>query len=331
MIEPRIDWASDDQAAHAEALDRAGGQQLGHVLHGAGRERAEQEDHDRHLDEDLLVVEVGELAPDRAGHGHREQRGGDHPGVLRLGAVQVGDDRRQRGGDDRRADDRHEERRHQADEDLDDLLVGHLGRGGPGRGLRHVWSLLCGAMVVCGVCDSVASDQGSWSRAARSSTTVAAWAMSSRSQWSSRSASTAHMAVRARSRRARPGVGDADQLGAAVGGIGPRVDQPQPVEAGELTADDRRVDAEGAAIWPGRMLPRRDEHAEGDDVAAAQVADGVAPVGQRARSERLKRTRTSKSPWTASVRSTLDCMALRGGTHAWDDRRSSPLVVRKTN
>ena len=46
------------------------------------------------LDEQLLAEQVGELAPDRGGRGHGQQRGGDDPGVRGLAAAEVADDRR---------------------------------------------------------------------------------------------------------------------------------------------------------------------------------------------------------------------------------------------
>ena len=96
-----------------------------------GERRADHEQDDRELDQQLLADQVGQLAPDRGRHGHREQAGGDHPGVLRLAAFEVRDDRRQRVADDRRAEDRGEQRRQQADQDLEDLLVRQLGISGP--------------------------------------------------------------------------------------------------------------------------------------------------------------------------------------------------------
>ena len=66
-----------------------------------GQHRADDEDDDRELDQQLLAEQVGELAPDRGGGRRGQQGGGDDPGVLGLGAAQVGDDRGQGVGDDR--------------------------------------------------------------------------------------------------------------------------------------------------------------------------------------------------------------------------------------
>ena len=45
------------------------------------------------LHQELLAEQVGELAPDRGGRRHGQQRGDDDPRVAGLAAVEVGDDR----------------------------------------------------------------------------------------------------------------------------------------------------------------------------------------------------------------------------------------------
>ena len=55
-------------------------------------EVANDEEHERELDEQLAVEEVGELAPDRGRDRRGEQGRGDDPGEGSLVAVEVGDD-----------------------------------------------------------------------------------------------------------------------------------------------------------------------------------------------------------------------------------------------
>src|SRR5262249_12493660 len=89
---------ADHEAAAAQALNGAEGDQLDHGLTEPGQHGADQEDHDRGLEEELPAVLVAKLAPQRRGHGGGEQVGGDDPGNVRA-AVQVADDGGQRGGD----------------------------------------------------------------------------------------------------------------------------------------------------------------------------------------------------------------------------------------
>ena len=114
------------QATDAETLDDPGADQHLH----AGRERRhqgpERVDDQRRLDQQLLAEQVGELAPDRGAHGHREHRRDDDPGVAGLAAVQVADDAGQRVGDDGAREHRDEHGEQQAAEGLQDLAVGHL-------------------------------------------------------------------------------------------------------------------------------------------------------------------------------------------------------------
>src|SRR5262249_51169984 len=89
----------DDQAAGADSLERAEGDQLAYVLADSAQRRADQEDDDRDLEDELPSVEVAELAVDRAGDRRREEVCGHHPGEV-LDPAEVADDRRQRRGDD---------------------------------------------------------------------------------------------------------------------------------------------------------------------------------------------------------------------------------------
>jgi hypothetical protein len=106
----------DDQAAAADALERAEGDQLEHALGEPAERRADEEDHDRRLQDDLASVEVAELPVDGPDDSRREQVGRDDPGEV-LDAAEVADDRRQRGRDDRLVERRQQQHQHQGAED----------------------------------------------------------------------------------------------------------------------------------------------------------------------------------------------------------------------
>ena len=85
---PRRDDVADDgererhQAAAAEALDGAD-RRSSRRCSGEGTDTgADQEDHDRGLEDRPAAAEVGDLAPQRGGRGRGEQVGGDDPGQL---------------------------------------------------------------------------------------------------------------------------------------------------------------------------------------------------------------------------------------------------------
>ena len=111
------------------------------------------------------------------------------------------------------------------------------------------------------------------------------WSISGTSQGSSRSASAAHIASRAATRRSLSGLAEADQLGATVLGVGRALDQAELVEGGQLAADHRPVDAEHLGDLSRTAAAPGGEHAEGDDVGATQVRVEVTPV----RAARLQR------------------------------------------
>ena len=116
------------QAADAEALDDTGADQHLHVRGEAGQQRADRVDDERALHQQLLAEQVGELAPDRGGRGHRQQRGDDDPGVAGLAAVQVGDDPRERVAHHGARQHRDEHGEEEAAEGLQHLAVRHLAR-----------------------------------------------------------------------------------------------------------------------------------------------------------------------------------------------------------
>ena len=113
---------ADHQAARAQALDRAERDQLEHRLAEAGQDRADQEDHDRGLEEDLPAVLVAELAPQRRGYGRGEQVSGDDPSDVRA-ALEVADDGRQRGRDDGLIERRQQHPEHERTDDQEHPAV----------------------------------------------------------------------------------------------------------------------------------------------------------------------------------------------------------------
>jgi hypothetical protein len=131
---PRRHDVADDrlgqhqQAAAADALDRAEGDELAHVPRLAAQGRAGQEDHDRAEEEVLAAVLVAKLAPDLRRRGRGEQVRGHHPGQVRQ-AAEVVDDRRQRGGDDRLVERGEQQREHERAVDDQQLLAVLFRRG----------------------------------------------------------------------------------------------------------------------------------------------------------------------------------------------------------
>src|SRR5262249_50624340 len=118
-----------EQAAAAQPLERAEGDQLGHVLADPPERRADEEDHDRALEHLLAAVEVAELPVERPGDRRREQVGGHDPREV-LETAEIADDRRQRGRDDRLVECRQQQHEQQGAEDQPDAflllrLLGH--------------------------------------------------------------------------------------------------------------------------------------------------------------------------------------------------------------
>ena len=241
---------------------------VSHRLGEPGQHRADDEDDDGQLDQQLLAEQVGELAPDRGGRGRGQQGGGDDPGVLALGAPQVGDDRRQGVGDDRPRQERHEHRQHHPGERREDLPVRHgallLGRGAStARPARRCWSC----------CSWTAAEDGRawWPERRGSGSPAGPRAVPGGpsgapgrpprgrpARRSSRSVSRRASCLapvrrgrRAPSRRAWRGSrrgprcprGEAEQARPPVARVGTALDVAGPLEDGELPAGHRDVDA----------------------------------------------------------------------------------------
>ncbi len=131
----RADQRGDDdlhqgrEPTDAEPLHRASADQHAHGRRERRDQGARGEDQQRGLDEDLLRVEVGQLAPQRRGRRHGQQRRHHDPRVAGLGALEVGHDPRQRVGHHRAGHHGHEHRQQQAAHRLEHLAVRH-GSGG---------------------------------------------------------------------------------------------------------------------------------------------------------------------------------------------------------
>ena len=89
-----------DQPAGAEPLHGAKADQLPHALREAAERRADEEDHDRGLEDDLAPVEIAELAVERPGNRRGQQVRRDDPGQM-VEPAELADDGRQRRRDDR--------------------------------------------------------------------------------------------------------------------------------------------------------------------------------------------------------------------------------------
>ena len=128
-----------EQAAAADALEGAEGDQLAHVLAEPGQGRAEQEDDDRDLEDQPAPVEVGDLAPQRRGRGRGEQVGGDDPRQL-VQPAELADDAGQGGADDALVEGEQQHAGHHPGQDDQDLAVGEVaGDGGVLAGGGSAW------------------------------------------------------------------------------------------------------------------------------------------------------------------------------------------------
>lgn len=135
---------ADHEAAAADALDGAEGDELVHGARPARQRGADDEDDDGELEDALAAEEVAELAVERQDDGGGEEVGGDRPGHL-LQAVQLTDDLRQGGGDDHLVERREQQGEHQPEEDHADLAGADLRRVRAGCGpRRRGWRGWCG-------------------------------------------------------------------------------------------------------------------------------------------------------------------------------------------
>jgi hypothetical protein len=103
------------QAAAADPLHEAEGDELDHVAAQAASSRPRQEHHDRRLQDDLPSVEIAELAVDRRDDGRGEKIRRDDPGEVGQ-AAQLADNGGQRGRDDRLVERREQQNQHQCGE-----------------------------------------------------------------------------------------------------------------------------------------------------------------------------------------------------------------------
>ena len=78
-MSPTTAWMSTISPPAPSPCTRAEGDQLGHALRQAAQRRADQEQHDRALEDALAPVEVAELAVQRGDRGLREQVGARRP------------------------------------------------------------------------------------------------------------------------------------------------------------------------------------------------------------------------------------------------------------
>ncbi len=137
----RGDQVADDrhrqhhEAAAAQPLERPEADELRHVLGDPAEGRADQEDHDRGLEELLAAVLVAELAPERGRGRGGQQIGGHHPRQV-VEPAQLADDRRERRGDDGLVEGREQHAEEQGSDRHEDAPAGLPLTGGGGRGWR---------------------------------------------------------------------------------------------------------------------------------------------------------------------------------------------------
>ena len=108
-----------EETAGADTLDGAEDHELPHVLCGSAERRAQEEDQDRDDEERLAPVDVAEPAVQGHGYGRAEHVSGEDPRVLRDPS-EVGNDTRERRGDDGLVEGGKEERHHQPGVDRQD-------------------------------------------------------------------------------------------------------------------------------------------------------------------------------------------------------------------
>ena len=123
----------DRDSAAADPLQGARSHQHGHRMGQPAGHRSDDEEHHRGLEHPFAAEQIPELADQRGDDRRRQQIAGDNPG-LTAGVAQVGDDRRQRGGNDRLVQRREQHAQHDRDED--EVAALRADQRAAGRGLR---------------------------------------------------------------------------------------------------------------------------------------------------------------------------------------------------
>jgi hypothetical protein len=104
-----------DEAACAEALDRAAGDQHPHRHRESADDRADGEERDSEQEERPAAVDVRQLSVQRHGDGGAQHVRREDPGVM-LESAEIGGDPRQGGGDDRLVEGRKQHAEHEPEE-----------------------------------------------------------------------------------------------------------------------------------------------------------------------------------------------------------------------
>lgn len=138
---------TDQEAARADALERAERDELVHAPGEPGERGAYHEDHERELEDALAAAEFAQSAVDGKGDGGGEQIGRDRPGHP-VHAVQLADDLGEGGGDDHLLQCGEEQGEQKGGEDQPDPV-----RTDPGRPVRRWWCRGCGGRFVLHQCD----------------------------------------------------------------------------------------------------------------------------------------------------------------------------------
>ena len=111
-----------DEAAAAQPLQGACGDELRHVLRRGAQPRGDDEEGDGGLQQHAAAIEVAQLAVDRRRRGRGQQIGRDDPRQP-LEPVELAGDRRQRGGDDALVERRQHHAEQDAAQDDEDLAM----------------------------------------------------------------------------------------------------------------------------------------------------------------------------------------------------------------
>ena len=247
-----------EQAAGADALDRAERGQLVHRPGQAAERGADDEDRDGEQEERLAAVDVGQLAVQRGGDRRGDEERGGGPGLQRE-AVEVVGDGPDRGGDHGLVQGGEEHPHHQADEDHHDLPVGEaavglLRRSAPGGRGGHAGScsvpaggpaaMVVNVRVSAVRVGAVRASGGQYAapRAPLKRPSSPAKVSSSASVQPATAAASSSTTQRPHPLADFPaGVGDRQQAGPPVGRVGLAAHQLAPDQLGHLPADRGRV------------------------------------------------------------------------------------------